>query len=110
MSGVPDTTFYPARQLDVYPRLLAPLQVQYPPAAAQGQITGQALVLLMIDENGVVNEVSIVQAEPAGYFEESAAAAFSSARFSPARKDGRIVRSRVLVNLKFSPDGPVVGP
>lgn len=110
MAGLPDTTFYPARQLDVYPRLLAPIQVQYPAAAAQSQVSGEALVMLMIDEYGGVNEVSVVQSMPAGYFEESALAAFASARFSPARKDGRIVRSRVLVNLKFNPDGPTIVP
>ena len=109
-AGIPDPTFYPARQLDVYPRLVSPLQVQYPHAAVQTQVSGHALVLLLIDELGVVQEASVVQAEPKGYFEEAAIAAFAGARFVPARKDSRIVRSRVLVDLKFSPDGPTVVP
>ena len=110
VAGIPDPTFYPARQLDVYPRLVAPLQVQYPQAAAQTQVSGHALVLLLIDELGVVQEASVVHAEPKGYFEEAAIAEFAAVRFVPARKDSRIVRSRVLVDLKFSPEGPTVVP
>jgi protein TonB len=47
----------------------------------------------------------VVQAAPAGYFEGAAVAAFETARFAPAQKDGRSVRSRVLVRVSFDPVG-----
>jgi protein TonB len=61
-------------------------------------------LLLLVDETGQVHECSVVDARPEGIFEEAALGAFRSARFSPGRKDGRNVRSRVLVKVVFNPD------
>jgi periplasmic protein TonB len=58
----------------------------------------------MIDESGAVHEVSVAAAQPEGYFEGAAIAAFQGVQFEPARKDGQAVRSRVLVKVAFSPD------
>lgn len=97
----PDPVYYPAQQLDAYPALLQPVKLEYPdlPDKADGRV----LVMLLIDETGAVDEISIAEAEPAGYFEHAVHAAFSNARFSPARKDGRAVKSRVLVRVNYGP-------
>ncbi len=97
----PDPVYYPARQLDVYPALLQPVKLKYPDSP--DKVGGRVLVMLLIDEAGAVDEISIAEAEPAGYFEHTVHAAFSSARFSPARKDGHAVKSRVLVRVNYSP-------
>lgn len=96
-----DPTYYPARQLDVYPALLEPISLPYPERAARTEVSGKVTVLLLIDERGMVNEVSVVEAEPAGYFEETTRAVFSETRFAPARKEGRPVRSRVLISVSY---------
>jgi protein TonB len=96
-----DPTYYPAKQLDVYPQPLAAIRLEYPDAAAKARVDGRLLVLLLIDEFGVVNDASVVEAQPEGYFEEAALAAFRSVRFSPAQKQGRAVKSRVLLQLKY---------
>jgi TonB family protein len=98
---LPDPVYYPARQLDVYPALLEPINLPYPERAARDEVSGKVTVLLLIDERGMVNDVSVVEAEPAGYFEETTHAVFSEMRFSPARKDGRPVRSRVLISVSY---------
>jgi protein TonB len=98
-----DPTWYSAQQLDVYPRALSPLQPEYPEPAAQEGIRGEVTLLLMVDERGAVQEVSVVRALPEGYFEAAAVAAFRIARFKPAQKDGRTVRSRILVKVAFDP-------
>jgi TonB family protein len=98
---LPDPVYYPARQLDVYPALLGPINLPYPERAARDEVSGKVTVLLLIDERGMVNDVSVVEAEPAGYFEETTHAVFSGTRFSPARKDGRPVRSRVLISVSY---------
>ena len=59
------------------------------------------MVLLLIDEFGVVNDASIVEAEPPGYFEEAALAVFRAARFSPAQKQGKPVKSRALLQVNY---------
>lgn len=98
---LPDPIYYPARQLDVYPALLEPINLPYPARAAHDEVSGKVTVLLLIDERGMVNDVSVVEAEPAGYFEETTRAVFSETRFAPARKDGRPVKSRVLISVSY---------
>jgi protein TonB len=98
-----DPTWYPAQQLDIYPQLLAPARPRYPDAAARENLAGVVTLLLMVDENGFVHAADVAQADPPGYFEEEALAAFREARFTPAARDGRPVRSRILVRVTFSP-------
>ena len=96
-----DPTYYPARQLDIYPLPLTQLKLDYPAAAADARADGRLLVLLLIDEFGVVKDASIVEAEPQGYFEEAALAVLRAARFSPAQKQGKPVKSRALLQVKY---------
>jgi protein TonB len=97
----PDSTYYAAKQLDVYPALVRPLDLRYGGKAAADGVSGRALLLVMIDESGTVRDVSVVEAEPGDYFEDDAKRAFMSARFSPAYRNGRAVRSRVLVQVNY---------
>lgn len=104
-----DPVFYPAKQVDVHPSALAPINPAYPDDAAQRNVTGKVMLLLLIDETGKVVDVSVVDATPPGYFEDSAVAAFRSARFSPAEKGGRKVKSRVLIQVSFELTNPPAG-
>ncbi len=96
-----DPTYYPARQLDVYPQLLAPVKLDYPDRAVAQNLDGKLLLLLLIDEYGVVNEASVVEAQPEGYFEAAALLVFRATRFSPAQKQGLPVKSRVLLQVGY---------
>ena len=49
----------------------------------------------------MVDDVSVVEAEPPGVFEGDARRAFLGARFNPALKDGRAVKARVLVHVSY---------
>ena len=104
LPGVRDLTWYPARQLDVFPRPLVAYKPVYPEQAGAEGLRGEVTLLLLIDEEGAVHEASVVEAQPPGHFEQAALAAFEGARFEPARKDGRAVRSRILVKMAFSPE------
>lgn len=94
-------TYYPAKQLDVYPQPLTPIKLNYPDTAAAQRIDGRLLLLLLIDEFGVVNEVSVVEAQPEGRFEEAALSVFRATRFFPAQKQGHPVKSRVLLQVNY---------
>ena len=96
-----DPTYYTARQLDVYPRPLEPIKLDYPDRAAAQRIDGILLLMLLIDEFGLVNEASVVEANPEGHFEAAALAVFRAARFSPAQKLGQPVKSRVLMQIRY---------
>jgi protein TonB len=99
-----DPAWYLPREIDVYPRPAVPVRPVYPARALDEGVGGRVTLLLLVDENGLVHEVSVVEAEPEGYFEESSVAAYQAARFEPARKDGRRVRSRILVRVLFDPE------
>ncbi|MET0218314.1 MAG: TonB family protein [Burkholderiales bacterium] len=96
-----DPTWYPAKQLDELPLALVPIQPKYTESGDGSSRKGRVVVLLLIDESGTVAEASVVEAAPEGYFERSALAAAREARFQPGSKGGRIVKSRVLLELRF---------
>lgn len=108
-SGLPevpvirDPTWYPVRQLDVLPRALQAVVPEFPERAERERVlAGEVTLLLLVDEDGRVHELSVVEAKPEGYFEESALQAFREAKFAPGRRDGRVVKSRVLVRVNFT--------
>jgi protein TonB len=99
-----DLTWYPARQLDLYPKLVSLVQPGYPARADAEGVRGSVTLLIHIDEHGLAREVDVVEADPPGYqFEEAALDAYRQARWVPAVKDARYVRSRVLVRVTFEP-------
>lgn len=98
---VRDPEFYPARLLDVLPRPVDEISLTYPDSAAARDVSGTVTLLLFIDELGVVVDVSILKADPPGYFEDAAVESFRNVLFQPAMKDGRAVRSRLPVEVTF---------
>lgn len=96
-----DPTYYAARYLDEYPKPLDPIEPRYPEQAALTDLSGSVTLLLLIDDDGTLNEISVIEAKPESIFDEAALAAFRGVRFAPARKDGRAVRSRVLITVGF---------
>jgi len=101
-AAVPDSRHYPANELDVRPGIKVQVNPAYPARAARENVSGKAIVRLYIDVNGAVERVEVERADPAGYgFDDSAAQAFSAARFSPAMKDGKRVRALMRVEISF---------
>ena len=101
--SIPDLVHYPARDLDIYPQALNPIRPAYPQAAREAQVAGSVTLLVLIDEAGRVVGTSVADAAPGGIFEQVAQQAVASAAFYPAQKDGRAVRSRILVKFDFDP-------
>jgi protein TonB len=87
-----DPTYYSARDLDVYPRPVAPLELDRfaADAAARMRFT------LLIDEAGKVNEIASVEPGP---LQQALRTMLAATRFIPGRKDGRAVKSRVLLDV-----------
>jgi protein TonB len=97
-----DPIYYTARQLDVYPQPLAAINLPYPDSAVAERVDGRLLLSLAIDDFGIVTDVSVVEAQPPGYFEEAARAIFLPMRFAPGIKDGRPVRTRVQIQIRYT--------
>ena len=98
----PDPVYYPAGELDSYPRPVAPLKLGHPAGIAPDGTSGRAQLMLQINEHGTVDRVSIVEAEPRGQFEDELRAALIQTQFLPALKDGRPVKSRILLSISFA--------
>ena len=98
---VPDPVYYGARELDAYPRPVAPLDLGRLAAGDPGPVT----LVLLIDVQGVVREVSFGGPAAPGRPDEELRALFEATPFVPARKDGRAVRSRVRISIRFAAGG-----
>jgi periplasmic protein TonB len=90
-----------AGSLDPGPKPLSDINPDYPARAGQQQ--GLVVLRLLINEQGVVDNVAVVRATPAGYFEESALDAFGKALFSPGKLLGVAVKSQITVEVEFMP-------
>lgn len=100
---IPDPVHYPAKDLDIYPQALTRITPVYPQAARDAQVAGSVTLLVLIDEAGRVVGTSVLDAAPDGVFEQAAQQSLANAAFYPAQKDGRTVRSRILIKVEFDP-------
>lgn len=87
-----DLRFYLARELDQYPSPLSTLHL------GQGY-RGSARLWVSIDQTGRVLEAAVIDADPPGEFERLARERVLATPFAPAWRDGRPVKSRVLLVL-----------
>lgn len=85
-----DPTYYAVSALDTPPRLLGPADACYPQGA-----TGEVAYVLLINETGKVDEVSVAAVQPTGLFTGAAAELCGQLAFVPGMRNGRPVRSRV---------------
>ena len=108
-ASLPDPVHYAAGELDVYPQPLNRIEPAYPQTALIAEIVGSVTLLILIDESGRVTDVSVVDASPQDLFEESARLALAATSYSPAQKDGRAVRSRILVKIDYDPIATAAG-
>lgn len=100
-----DTTYYGMKEVDVRPKQLSdPL---YPEQAAKLQIGGKVRVRLLLNENGGVDEATILEVDPPDWdFDKAVLEHMKIARFKPAKRKGRPVRSTVEYVLEFSMTEP----
>ena len=104
VASIPDPVHYPAKDLDIYPQVSKPIAPVYPEMARESRVAGSVTLLVLIDEAGRVVDTSVMDATPDGVFEQAARQALANAAFFPAQKEGRMVRSRVLIKVEFDPE------
>ena len=117
-SDAPDTSpaielpieelYFRSSDLDQQPYLLTSVALSYLPHALLNEIEGWVRLLLMIDETGQIRHLEVLEGSPPGEFEEAAVAAFRFAPFSPGRRGGEAVKSRMIIKLEFK-NGQIKG-
>jgi outer membrane biosynthesis protein TonB len=102
--------YFNASELDRRPIALLPVDPEYPqPAPKHASLV---VLAVFINEAGTVDRVVPLTDTPGDPLRESAAAAFSRARFAPGLRNGAPVKSRMLVEVRFegAKDDPPQGP
>jgi protein TonB len=99
---VPDHWFS-ADELSVRAEPLTHVQIDYPAELAESRVSGRVMLLLHVDERGLVRKAQVEESLPEGVFDNAALAAWADVRFSPAMKDGLAVKSRKLLEISFFP-------
>lgn len=96
--------YYKSSELTDQPYPLNPSTPEYPPRAIANNTDGWVRLLIKIEENGEVAGVEVLESFPVGEFEEAAIANFRFTKFSPGIRDGKSVKSRIILKVKFSID------
>jgi len=90
----PDLRFYLARELDRYPSPLSTLSLGNDHGTA-----GSVRLQVGIDETGRVVDAAVIDTDPSGALERLTRERVLAMPFAPAWRDGRPVKSRVLLVL-----------
>jgi TonB family protein len=83
---------------------------EFPDTVAGGGYVGKLRLEIYVDENGAVDHVDVVGSTLPAVFGERATQAFKRAKFEPARRFGRAVRSVKTLELEIEPPPPGGGP
>jgi periplasmic protein TonB len=75
----------------------------YPPAARQMKIEGSVLLQVLVTETGEVGEVRVVRAS-SQVFAQAARDAVKRWRYTPATKDGAVVKTWIVETIDFKVD------
>lgn len=99
-----DSPYYAAREVDVRARPLGEIQLSNPDLT--GNERGIVVLKVLVNAEGRVDNVVVVRAEPFHTFGPGLLTPFLNARFSPARKGGRPVKSQLLVEVRYGEPEP----
>ena len=88
-------------EVDSAPQPVSCPHPQFPYRAKMRGVNGEVRVAFTVLENGMVDNVSILAAEPSGFFEEAALDAVRKWRFNAGRKQGIPVRTRMKTTIEF---------
>ena len=75
---------------------------EFPASARARALSGWVDVQFMVLKDGSVSDVSVVGADPAGQFEQSAMEAVRKWKYHPILQDGQLINQRARVRVRFA--------
>lgn len=93
--------YYLAHELDVRPQIRTRVNPEYPRPASEQGITANLVIRIYIDETGRVEKVAVPGNGTSSLFADAVSAAFMKAGYTPGIKDGKPVKSLVLIEVNF---------
>lgn len=88
--------------VDVAPRPIVQTPMTYPPRARAQGVTGYVLLSVLIGPTGQVERVKVLEAQPAGVFDDVAVAGVQTWKFEPATYRGENVRVWATQRVRFN--------
>ncbi len=88
--------------VDVAPRPFRRQPLEYPSAAKKQGIEGYVVLSMLISASGRVERVRVLEAEPAGMFEDVAVQGVQSWEFEPAQYQGQQVKVWAKQTIRFN--------
>ena len=93
--------YFLAHELDVRPQIMTRTEPDFPASALEKSISTAIQTRLYIDENGRVERVVVPEGEDSDLFAPSIVKAFLAAGYSPGIKDGKPVKSLIILEIRF---------
>jgi len=100
---IPLERYYTSREVDVRAEPLNDPPLIYPQQAYQMRTRGKVMLRILINERGGVDEVTVLESDPRGVFDEAALDASRSLQFSSAMRFGHRVKSQKMIEVVFDP-------
>jgi protein TonB len=99
----PFDSYFSTREVDVGAEPSNEVLLHYPLLEYRQRLGGVVRFTLFINAQGGLDKVYLIDATPPGHFEEAALEAVNKLQFTPARKNGREVKSRKTIEVVFNP-------
>ena len=100
-SEVGEEIIFNAYELDQEPQPVVRVPPIYPYKAREQGIEGKVLIKLLVNADGTVGQVIIMDARPKGIFENAVMKSVPSWKFNPGKVDGEPVTAWVVTTVNF---------
>jgi len=87
--------------VDQKPRVIATVPLQYPARAKAKEIEGYVLLSILVNENGQVDQVRVLESDPQGTFDDVAVRNIKKWKFEPAKYNGKPISIWINQPIKF---------
>lgn len=88
--------------VDVPPKVVSRTEMEYPNSALKEGIGGYVVVNLLIDTDGNVEMVKVLESQPSGVFDDAATRGVKDWKFAPAKSKGKPVKMWAKQKIKFN--------
>ena len=99
-----EDTVYELSSVDKAPQVLKPFPPEYPLSAFEKKISGRVVFRFVVTKEGKTKNISIIESDPPGVFDENALAAIRKYRFTPGYKNGIPVDVAISLPVTFEID------
>lgn len=87
--------------VDIPPKPIARGTFKYPPTAKKNGIKGYVVLSVLVERDGSVNQVQVLESNPSGIFDSAALQGIRAWQFEPAKYKGDAVRVWAKQKIRF---------